>query len=128
MSLQIQLDTEIRNVSLQIGDIAYYITPTKDIVSQYNNNNEIIVQGFDMVDSMFNPVIIGQITDIGPSIITIEFEQATPSPGDFIMFQKDKEANSTSLLGYYAEVKLSNNSIDPAELFALSSEAAPSSK
>ena len=116
MSLQIQLDTATHNVSLQIGDIAYYITPTGD------------TGVFDMADSMFNPVIIGQITDIGPSIITIEFEQATPSQGDFIMFQKDKEANSTSLLGYYAEVKLSNNSIDPAELFALSSEAAPSSK
>ena len=44
------------------------------------------------------------------------------------MFQKDRLANNTSLLGYYAEVKLSNNSTEKAELFALSSEITASSK
>ena len=37
-------------------------------------------------------------------------------------------ANDTSLLGYYAEVKLSNNSTEKAELFALNSEITASSK
>ena len=44
------------------------------------------------------------------------------------MFQKDVKVNNTSLLGYYAEVTLKNNSTEQAELFALSSEAIPSSK
>ena len=44
------------------------------------------------------------------------------------MFSKNKAANNTSLLGYYAEVKLSNNSIDKAELFTLGSQIVPSSK
>ena len=38
------------------------------------------------------------------------------------MFSKDKSVNNTSLLGYYAEVKLNNNSENKAELFVLSSE------
>ena len=44
------------------------------------------------------------------------------------MFSKDKVANNTSLLGYFAEVKLINNSTEKAELFALSSEIRLSSK
>ena len=44
------------------------------------------------------------------------------------MFSKNKSANNTSLVGYFAEVKLRNNSTDRAELFALSSEVAQSSK
>ena len=51
-----------------------------------------------------------------------------PSDDDFIMFQKDRTVNNTSLLGYYAEIKLRNNSTERAELFALSSEVSPSSK
>ena len=46
----------------------------------------------------------------------------------FIRFSKDTEANRSSLLGYYAEVKLGNDSGDIAELFAVSTEAVQSSK
>ena len=44
------------------------------------------------------------------------------------MFSKNKQANNSSLLGYYAEVKLTNDSTSKAELFALSSEVLESSK
>mgnify|MGYP006406290489 FL=1 len=44
------------------------------------------------------------------------------------MFQKDNRVNNTSLLGYYAEVELINDSTEKAELFALSSEISWSSK
>ena len=44
------------------------------------------------------------------------------------MFSKNKAVNNTSLIGYFAEVKLRNNSKEKAELFALSSEIAESSK
>ena len=43
-------------------------------------------------------------------------------------FSKNKEVNNNSLLGYYAEVKLTNNSTDKIELFALGSEVTESSK
>ena len=44
------------------------------------------------------------------------------------MFRKNENVNNTSLIGYYAEVKLRNDSPEEAELFALSSEIVESSK
>jgi hypothetical protein len=44
------------------------------------------------------------------------------------MFVKNPEVNSTSLKGYYSEIKMQNNTMEKAELFAVSSEVAISSK
>jgi hypothetical protein len=46
----------------------------------------------------------------------------------FIMFSKNKNANLTSLKGYYANARFENNSKEKAELFAVSSEIVESSK
>ena len=46
----------------------------------------------------------------------------------FILFSKDAQANMSSLMGYYAEVKFINNSNTYAELYAISSEVVESSK
>jgi len=55
-----------------------------------------------------------------------------PSPvlsnSSFIMFKKNEVINNSGLKGYYAEVNFKNNSIEKAELFAVSSEIAQSSK
>ena len=51
-----------------------------------------------------------------------------PGYGDFLMFSKDIRANNTRLKGYYAEVKLINDSVEKAELFTLGAETTPSSK
>ena len=57
---------------------------------------------------------------------------APPSPvlssSSFIMFKKNEVINNSGLKGYYAEVNFKNNSIEKAELFAVSSEIAQSSK
>jgi len=109
----IQLTSGIQNDSLQIGDIAYAVTPTNIGSSQTANA----------------PIRVGVVEAIGVGIITItDPPDYIPSQNDFLMFSKDKQVNNTSLLGYYAEVKLINNSTEEAELFALSSEIAPSSK
>ena len=44
------------------------------------------------------------------------------------MFAKNKEVNSSSLKGYYAEVKFVNNSNEKAELFSIGSGVSESSK
>ena len=44
------------------------------------------------------------------------------------MFAKEKKTNTTSLVGYYADVKFVNNSRDKAELFSVGSEITESSK
>ena len=103
------------NTSLQVGDIAYAAPISTTLDTQYANIEDL--------------KRVGVITGIDDWGITVEEPvDYEPLPGDFIMFSKDKQANNTSLLGYYAEVKISNNSTEAAELFALSSEVAPSSK
>jgi hypothetical protein len=107
----INLTTAIKNDSVQVGDAVY----SGLYVGQYGQTSSTMTY-------------VGIITDIGINSITIASPVHTPSPDDFIMFSKDKTVNNTSLLGYYAEVKMSNNSIEHAELFALSSETTLSSK
>lgn len=113
--ITIHLENTINNASLQIGDFAYYV-------------DNVGMNG--LVSSQDTPIFIGEITNIGPTwievdnIISLTFNPDTM----FLMFSKDTRANNTSLLGYFAEVTLVNNSEDRAELFALSSEVALSSK
>ena len=116
MALKINLQSNINNASLQIGDIAYYASNLSPIGGIVNSEEDI------------KP--IGKINGIGNSYIIINspYPGGYPPPNAFIMFKKDSKANDNSLLGYYAEVKLSNNSPEKAELFALSSEITASSK
>jgi hypothetical protein len=44
------------------------------------------------------------------------------------MFAKNHVVNTSSLLGYYADVKFENNSKEKAELFSVNSEITESSK
>ena len=132
MPLKINLSSNINNTSLQVGDTAYYTTPTTNIVDNSNTttlpNNFIIDTEYADEDGESILIEIGEITEIGSNFIRIESYSNSPSNDDFLMFSKNKIVNNTSLLGYYAEVKLSNNSTDKAELFTLSSEIVPSSK
>ena len=122
MALKITLIDEVQNVSLNVGDIAYYIE-TSTLASGTNISVASNAGGGEE-----NIKKIGKITEIGGTFITIETPSITPPDNAFIMFSKNKVANNTSLLGYFAEVTLKNNSKQPVELFALSSEVALSSK
>ena len=113
MAIKINLKNDIDNVSLQIGDVAYYV---KD-----DDTSTSVTSFTDSVER------IGVITSIGTSYIVVDSTVEPPADA-FLMFSKDKVANNTSLLGYFAEVKLINNSTEKAELFALSSEIGLSSK
>jgi hypothetical protein len=106
----ITLKDKISNTSLQIGDDAYFVT--------------LDPNGFAN-----EPTKIGKITGFTSNSITV-FSLPSPAPAqyDFIMFSKNRAVNNNSLLGYYAEVKLKNDSTEKAELFALSSEVVESSK
>jgi len=114
MAIEIPYPVNNQNVSMQIGDVLYYVATTGLSNTTYGSD----------------PIRIGVITNIDQTLglIRVENEENTPSQGDFLMFQKDKTVNNTSLIGYYAEIELKNNSLERAELFAVSSEIAPSSK
>jgi len=108
------------NTSVQIGDTVYF-TSTQNVdmfdVTNINNVQEIGI----ITDITFGP----------PDIITINTAlpmQTWPQNGSYIMFSKDNKVNLSTLTGYYAEVKLTNNSSKEIELFSLASDVEISSK
>ena len=48
--------------------------------------------------------------------------------GDYIMFAKDTEVNTSSLKGYYLELEFKNNAKNYAELYSVGSDIVESSK
>tara|TARA_R100000081_G_C4748709_1_gene133105 strand:- start:462 stop:791 length:330 start_codon:yes stop_codon:yes gene_type:complete len=109
MALKITLENNIHNNSLQLKDKAYFVK---------------LDNGFNSSEKE----LLGEITEIGYNYIMVDSSNSVVDDGDFIMFSKNKEVNNNSLLGYYAEVKLTNNSTDKIELFSLGSEVTESSK
>ena len=105
----------VNNDSLQVGDLAYFITPST-------------LGGFEQ--SATAPVLIGTIEVITGTSINVDetIGDGVPGVDDFIMFAKDTSVNLSGLVGYYAEVKINNNSTDKAEMFSIASEITPSSK
>ena len=114
------------NVSVQIGDKAYYAaTPN------------VGVHPSAPLSSVF---LIGNIININPwngfnACITCfmspaNFANPGPPPlGAFIMFSKDNKANMSSVLGYYAELEFRNSSItEHGELFGVGVGYTESSK
>ena len=107
------------NVSTQIGDSIYYSVPTGYLVGGFNTS------------SLDNTTLLGIITAITNTSISVEYDNSlvlTPPSGSFIFFQKNNVVNTSSLLGYYADVKLENDSKVKAEIFSISSEITESSK
>ena len=122
----------ISNDSLQIGDLAYYITPF--VLGGFNQSLNTTT-GQDQT-----PLLIGPITDINfeANNITVDETQGgtilnpsgwnIPNQNDFIMFAKNSKINLSGLLGYYAEIEIKNNSKDKAEMYSIASEITVSSK
>ena len=105
-------DTNIHNSSLQIGDIIYYVN-VQDVGDLSSNTGQ--------------PIFHGVVTAIGSSTITTDSQNNIPN-GTFLMFLKNDQVNNVGLKGYYADVTFKNNSSNYAELFAVSSDIAVSSK
>ena len=117
--------------SLQVGDIAFYISP--------NPLPSANVSGFQNTDG-YSPIKIGKITSIDSTtslddgtettslICNIDDSTEVPTTSDFIFFSKDNKVNLTSLLGYYASIKFKNNSTSEAEMFSAACEINESSK
>ena len=109
----ITLNTKVVNTSLQIGDDIYH-TPLDSVNPSFASSE---------------PIYVGTVVNMSGNKVEVQDPVlSTPANGDFLMFSKNKSANNTSLIGYYAEVTLMNKSIDKAELFSLSSEVVQSSK
>jgi len=119
----ILLNFDYMNVSAQVGDIVYY------------SHSGVNTGGFDNT-ALANTRMIGPIVSIVNNAplpgwdLTVNHTSLAPAPaaGDYISFAKDKKVNTSSPLGYYANVKFVNNSTSKVELFAVGSEVSESSK
>lgn len=105
--------TQPLNVSLQVGDTAYYAPTTTS--GGFNINSSSVVE-------------IGVITSISGLVVTIGTQINNPPNNSFILFSKDNKANLSSALGYYAEVKFKNSSTTTSELFSVGMDIFESSK
>jgi len=102
------------NASLQVGDTIYFQTLTSN-------------GAFDTIDSS-GITKYGDVTAVTESTITVNPTGSAPVVDDYIMFAKNHVANTSSLLGYFADVKFENNSKVKAEIFSVGSEVTESSK
>ena len=114
---------ESLNSSLQVGDIIYYV-PTPPNSTPYDVGSLSNVQEYGVLTAITEILIQG----VAAFRLTIDSRLSTPITSNYLMFAKDKKINTTSLAGYYADIKFVNNSIDKAELFSVGSEITESSK
>ena len=128
------------NVSVQLGDLVYYVptNPIGVLNSPTGSPWESTTTPHDS-NTRENVVLIGPVINIIPwdgnvTMIIADMDddlilsRGAPSSGDFIMFSKDNKVNLSSLLGYYSKVKLANSSKEQAELFAIGADWSESSK
>jgi len=102
------------NVSVQVGDMIYY-SPTT-LTGTHDTAGAIIE--------------LGDVASISGNTIVVNYQVGTvlPTASDFIMFAKDRSANMSSLLGYFAEFRIVNNSKEEAEMYSVSVDVTDSSK
>jgi len=108
------------NDCLQVGDTLYSCSPSA--TGQFN-----------FVDTVQGIVNIGTCHSIDLSTNVVQVDSGSlsyvlPTSTSFILFSKDNQVNLSSLIGYYAEVKLVNNSKQEAELYSVGIDVVSSSK
>ena len=123
------------NVSVQIGDVVYFITTVP--VGQPRVWEQATTP--HMTADREDIIMIGPVTNIIPwngsvSIIEADYEDTIaaqygpPQPDSFIMFSKDNKVNLSSLVGYYSIAKIRNNSTEKSEMFSIAADFVESSK
>lgn len=109
------------NASCQVGDIAYYASTQSDGGFTTNDGGIALI---GEIRQITNP------TSSAPTVICdtdVEYETLNGETR-FILFSKDNKANLSSILGYYASVKLENDSTVESELFSVGMDVFESSK
>ena len=117
------------NSSLQIGDLVYYTSPSQLPTSSIYQAVTSGVTKFGVVSDIRDIDLLTGLPIDQPEVDVVH-DTNIPAPlaSDYIMFEKDKQVNSSSLIGYYAKVDLENTSDTKIEMFSLGSEVTESSK
>jgi hypothetical protein len=108
------------NASCQIGDKAYYVIRQDEGGFSTNNGDVIEIGEIRQIDNRDSSApVVKCNSSIGGSVNNDE---------EFILFSKDNKANLSSILGYYAEIKMVSNSVSNSELFSVGMDMFESSK
>ena len=115
------------NTSIQPGDLAFFTTSVE--VGSTGTTHS--------VGSLPNTLLLGEITNVVvepgelyPRSVVVVFDEliiTPPAVGDFLMFAKNRRANTASLKGYYAEIDMVNDSAGQIELFSIGLQSVASS-
>jgi len=129
------------NENVLIGDKVFYIPGGLNNLQNYAlvSQTEIEQFGYDVQHGdLANAVFFGYVKEINilysnfayQNNIQVFYETGTtpPAVGDYIFFAQNNSAVQSDIKGYYASVKLKNNSKTKAELFVLSADIEESSK
>ncbi len=108
------------NISVQVGDKLLYSVPINNQSGVNHPTNSTSTQ----------PVLLGVITAIAASRLTVTVGSIVNSvvASAHYFFSKDNNANLTSLVGYFAEVEIRNNSTLEAEMYQITTDFSESSK
>jgi len=106
------------NVSIQKGDIAYYVPTSTSSTFKVNSSDIIEIGVVKSVDA----------NDMGFTCLSTLTPSKYPASSDYLFFAKNNKANQSNALGYYAKVDFRNNSKEEAEIFAVSADYFESSK
>ena len=118
------------NISVAQGDTAYYVALTESSTGFRDGTNE---HQSNISGATNNSIVeIGEIATVNFSTnqitVTSTIADGIIGTSHMILFSKDNAVNMSSILGYYAEVKMTNTSTSEAELFQISAEMFESSK
>ena len=125
------------NVSVQVGDIAYFANTIENPLEPNiiwaagttphweANQGDIIIIGIIKTIQQWDGTQSVISCDMSVNNLNV---YGIPPNGAFIMFSKDNKVNLSSILGYYASIKLVNDSKGKAELFSVGADAFISSK
>mgnify|MGYP003132651155 CR=1 FL=1 len=119
------------NASCQVGDIAYFVNTSSSEKAGHENSgftiNSDAVQELGSIRAITTQS--GSSTFLDRIIVyTTTAAGWSGTQSRFIFFSKDNKANLSSPLGYFASIKISNNSTEAAELHAINLDYFESSK
>ena len=117
------------NVSVQPTDILYIALCNAQTNNQAGTNHQ---SAFDTKPEAYG-IIVG--VDHDNNLIWVDTDGYNVSPhnstitqGHYLFFSKDRRANTSGIIGYYAEVEYRNYTKLQAEMFATATEFVESSK
>ena len=131
------------NQSLQVGDLIYFVNPRENKNNSFlSGSNTPFYNALTYLDPEMptldnKPKKLGIVTMVNFNSRTIDVEvpaafttwDVVPTPNTtYFLFSKDKRANTSGIIGYYAETEIRNYTTRKAEIFTLNLDFVESSK